>query len=189
MAGQRPKTARTVAMIVLSGFDPKKTYAAPILNKLLGQTEQKQRATDLVFGTIRNTRAIDMVIAKLADCPVQRIPAKLLGIIRTAAYELIYSPQTGEHSVVNEAVENAKKIAGRKQTGFVNAVLRQLTRQIKNRQIPLSDADVKRTLPQTLSAGCEFDVDILPGPKASPCLLYTSPSPRDRTRSRMPSSA
>ena len=24
---------------------------------------------------------------------------------------------------------------------------------------------------------------------ASPCLLYTSPSPRDRTRSRMPSSA
>ena len=25
--------------------------------------------------------------------------------------------------------------------------------------------------------------------KATPCLLYTSPSPRDRTRSRMPSSA
>ena len=25
--------------------------------------------------------------------------------------------------------------------------------------------------------------------KASACLLYTSPSPRDRTRSRMPSSA
>jgi len=25
--------------------------------------------------------------------------------------------------------------------------------------------------------------------QASPCLLYTSPSPRDRTRSRMPSSA
>ena len=27
------------------------------------------------------------------------------------------------------------------------------------------------------------------GPEASTCLLYTSPSPRDRTRSRMPSSA
>ena len=26
-------------------------------------------------------------------------------------------------------------------------------------------------------------------PKKNPCLLYTSPSPRDRTRSRMPSSA
>ena len=29
----------------------------------------------------------------------------------------------------------------------------------------------------------------LPEPIESPCLLYTSPSPRDRTRSRMPSSA
>ena len=28
-----------------------------------------------------------------------------------------------------------------------------------------------------------------PEPSSSPCLLYTSPSPRDRTRSRMPSSA
>ena len=27
------------------------------------------------------------------------------------------------------------------------------------------------------------------GPESSGCLLYTSPSPRDRTRSRMPSSA
>ena len=28
-----------------------------------------------------------------------------------------------------------------------------------------------------------------PAALAGPCLLYTSPSPRDRTRSRMPSSA
>ena len=28
-----------------------------------------------------------------------------------------------------------------------------------------------------------------PGERVVPCLLYTSPSPRDRTRSRMPSSA
>ena len=28
-----------------------------------------------------------------------------------------------------------------------------------------------------------------PSPKTTACLLYTSPSPRDRTRSRMPSSA
>ena len=32
-------------------------------------------------------------------------------------------------------------------------------------------------------------VDLDPQGNASTCLLYTSPSPRDRTRSRMPSSA
>ena len=31
--------------------------------------------------------------------------------------------------------------------------------------------------------------DSLKGGKSISCLLYTSPSPRDRTRSRMPSSA
>ena len=32
-------------------------------------------------------------------------------------------------------------------------------------------------------------IEILRHPGNGPCLLYTSPSPRDRTRSRMPSSA
>ena len=34
-----------------------------------------------------------------------------------------------------------------------------------------------------------FDNSIEPPAPNTPCLLYTSPSPRDRTRSRMPSSA
>ena len=41
--------------------------------------------------------------------------------------------------------------------------------------------------------GVTFADDTIPGIVSSanvtPCLLYTSPSPRDRTRSRMPSSA
>ena len=40
------------------------------------------------------------------------------------------------------------------------------------------------TLQIALESGLSFDVDL-----SSICLLYTSPSPRDRTRSRMPSSA
>lgn len=162
--------ARTIATTVLNKFDadPKQDYAGPILNKLLRQTNEKQRATDLVFGTIRNRSAIDMVIAKLADCPAERIPAKLLNIIRIGAYELIYSPQTAEYAIVNEAVENTKAIVGKKQVGFVNALLRQITRHIQNRQIPLSDTNTQRTLPQTPSTGCEFDTDILPNSKDSP---------------------
>jgi len=34
-----------------------------------------------------------------------------------------------------------------------------------------------------------MDTDRYKGPTKRGCLLYTSPSPRDRTRSRMPSSA
>ena len=48
---------------------------------------------------------------------------------------------------------------------------------------------------ETTPGGREYYVHKLTGwatyqkPQPLPCLLYTSPSPRDRTRSRMPSSA
>ena len=38
-------------------------------------------------------------------------------------------------------------------------------------------------------ARIERELEEVPSEALLPCLLYTSPSPRDRTRSRMPSSA
>jgi 16S rRNA (cytosine967-C5)-methyltransferase len=168
MADQKIKTARNIAVTVLNQFDSTGNYVGPILDKLLAQAEEKQRATDIVFGCVRNLKTIDMVVTKLADCPIERIPAKVLNVIRVGAYELIYLPATAEYAIVNEAVENAKAVVGKKQTAFVNAVLRQIARHIQNRQIPLSRANTQRTLPQTSSTGCEFDTDILPNPKDSP---------------------
>ncbi|MFB0524434.1 MAG: 16S rRNA (cytosine(967)-C(5))-methyltransferase RsmB [Phycisphaerae bacterium] len=163
-----PKSARHVAIIVLNKFNPKRNYASQILNKLLDETNEKQRATDLVYGTIRNRNVIDTVIATFSGRPVERIPAKLLNIIRIGAFELIYSPETPEYSIVNEAVENTKAVSGRKQTSFVNAVLRQITRHISNRRIQLSQANLKATLPQTPFTGCEFDTCFLPDSTEQP---------------------
>jgi 16S rRNA (cytosine967-C5)-methyltransferase len=168
MALRDIQTARTIAIEALSRFDPKRNYAGPILDKLLPKTDERQRATDLVFGTIRNRLAIDTVIAKLSRCPVERIPAKLLNILRVAAYELIYSPATAEYSIVDEAAENTKVVAGKKQVGFVNAVLRQIARLITNRQSPLNGANVTRTLPQSPTTGCELAIAFLPDPQAQP---------------------
>jgi len=162
MPNAKPKSARKIAAMVLNKFDPIKNYASDILNQLIHQTEEKQRATDLVFGTIRNLNAIDMIIEISADCPVERISAQLLNIIRIGAYELIYSPKTVEYAIVNEAVENAKAIAGKKQTNFVNAVLRQITRNIQNRQTLLSQAERTKILPHNTETGCEFKTQILP---------------------------
>jgi len=193
MAGLKPKSARTIAIKVLNQCDPKRNYIGTVLDKLLQQTDEKQRATDLVLGTIRYRRAIDTVISTFSARPPERIPDELLNIIRIGTYELIYSPATGQHSIVNEAVENAKILLGKKQVGFVNAVLRQITRHITNRQIELSQTNPKRTLYQPRTnwrrcgrfeissttdlswwnnwcgaTGCEFDRDFLPDPESSP---------------------
>ena len=171
MPDQSLKPARKIAIEVLNQFDPKRNYAAPILNKLLQHTDEKQRATDLVFGSIRNRVVLDRVIAKLSGQPVVRIDARLLSILQIAAFELIYSPETPEYSIVNEAVENAKAIGGKKQVGFVNAVLRQTTRHIANRRASLAEANLRNTIPQTAATGCEFDppaADLLPDYETSP---------------------
>ena len=58
--------------------------------------------------------------------------------------------------------------------------------------IDLNDASVKKLLAKAKRRGY-ITVDelneALPQDQMNTCLLYTSPSPRDRTRSRMPSSA
>jgi len=168
MPGQPKKTARLVAAEVLNQLNMKISYAGPILNKLARQSAEKQRATDLVYGTIRNRRAIDAVIKKLADCRTERISFRVLNIIRVGVYELLYCPQMPQHAIVNEAVENAKAISVGKQTGFINAVLRQVTRQIKNRQADLAKSEHASTLPQDPSMGCQFHAEILPDPTDSP---------------------
>jgi 16S rRNA (cytosine967-C5)-methyltransferase len=173
MASKNLKTARVIAVNVLNRFDPKHNYAGPILDELLNQTNEKQRATDLVFGTIRNRSTIDTTITIFTNRLVKQIPKSLLNIIRVAVLEIIYSPDTPEYSIVNEAVENSKTVGGKKQVGFVNAVLRQITGHIKSRQSRLSEADPRKTLAQTPQFGCEFDRCFLPNPKTSPADYFS----------------
>ncbi len=154
--------ARFITAQVLGRFEPERDYASEILNKMLDNTDQRQRATDLVFGTLRNLKAIDTVINAFSGCPVKRIQKKLQSIIRVGCYEIIYTPYTAEHSIVNEAAQNVKAISGQKQVGFINALLRQIIRHITNRQIPLPKANTGRILPQSIETGCEFDSDFLP---------------------------
>jgi len=170
MFPQASRNARSIAAetLVRFGRDRVHNRIDQILNNLLALTEQRQKATDLVFGSVRNHLAIDMIIEKFTAQPTKRIEQQLLNIIRIAVYELVYCPASAQYAIVNEAVENAKTIAGRKQTGFVNAALRQITRHIKNRQSALSGGDIRKTLPQTIETGCLFDTEILPEPKNSP---------------------
>ncbi len=178
MAGQHLKPARILALEVLNRFDKvassEHIYVSAILNPLLDQTNEKQRTTDLVFGTIRNRFTIDTIIAKLTDCPPERIPKKIHNIIRIGAYELIYCPTTAQYAVVNEAAESTNEIAGRKQVGFVNAILRELTRHITDRQAPLSQADFEKIIPRTVTTGCKFDCPILSDPRTAPADYFSA---------------
>lgn len=167
MSVPKSRSARAIAAEVLRGFDPTREYAGPALDRLLGQTEERQRATDLVYGTLRNLTSLDAVIAEFSGRQVARIDPPLLSILRIGAYELAYSPATPIYSIVNEAVNSVEQVAGKKQTGFVNAILRQIARHIKDRQVDPAQASPRQTLIQTPQTGCQFDTDFLPDPQTA----------------------
>ncbi len=182
---QPSSTARLIAMQVLNQWDRSQSrandssgshrlYAGEILDKLLDQTPQRQRATDLTFGTIRNRAAIDIVLAIIAETPPKRIKPDLINIVRIGIYELIYQPQTPDYSIINEAAENTKTLAGRKQVGFINAVLRRVASNIVNRRVTLSDANPRKTLPHDAYTGCEFAKCLLPDPDTAAAEYFSS---------------
>ena len=68
--------------------------------------------------------------------------------------------------------------------------LHRVERRQRQRCIRDSLADLRRIAEFFPTPGYEYQLDPAYEPEhASACLLYTSPSPRDRTRSCMPSSA
>ena len=168
-----PTTARSIALKVLDKFKPAKHDAAGLLSGMINKTDQKGQATDLVFGTIRNRSLIDHILAKVANTPIERINRRLVNIIRIGVYELVFASQTAEYAIVNEAANLTSEIAGKKQTGFVNAVLRNIGRSIEQRCVPLESSDTLRSVPASLEEGCLFKDNILPNPKTDPSVYYS----------------
>lgn len=162
-----PSTARQIAAKILAGTRKEKQFAA---ESLYGRNdiENKPAATDLVMGVLRNSAMIDTIVSKITGQAVNHFQIKLLDIIRVAVYELVYCPQTADYAIVNEAVNYATKISGGKGAGFVNAVLRKIQGHIINRETRLGQPDIRRTVPQTPQAGCEFDIEMLPDRNGSP---------------------
>lgn len=167
LRASQPLPARRVAMDVLNQCDPSRQLVHAVLQKNISRTDERQRCTDLVLGVIRNRRAIDAVIERFGHRPVERIARPLASGVRLAAFELVYCPLTPLHAIVYEAVEVLKDGAGPKQAGFVNAVLRQVTGHIANRQARLLHVDPRQAIPTDKEYGCIFDSPFLPDPKAS----------------------
>lgn len=91
-------------------------------------------ARELFFGTIKFSRQLDYYISffqrtKELDCKLQQI-------LRLAFYQLIHTPNIPEYAVISEAVELTHKHFSKKQPGFINAVLRNYTRNRKRVKLP-----------------------------------------------------
>lgn len=123
--------ARRIALDVILAVRDSDAYANLLLPVRLERaklsTADAGLATELTYGTLRMQGYYDAVIALAAARPVEKIDPAVLDVLRLACHQLL-SLRVANHAAVDESVELAKTVGSRSAVGFVNGVLRTITR-------------------------------------------------------------
>lgn len=91
---------------------------------------------ELTANTLRWRNLLDALIRQCSDRPLNEIHEAALTVLRVAAFELRWHTSVPEHAVLHEAVETVRALRQGRAAGFVNAVLRTMTRKKGTLQLP-----------------------------------------------------
>lgn len=113
------------------------------LDGALARLDERDRALlrELVLGTLRWLRRLDHVLVQASERELAAIDSELLGLLRVAAYQLLFLTRVPAHAVVSEAVAQAHGRSHRGGVSFVNAVLRRIARNPVLAAWPVAEAD------------------------------------------------
>ena len=91
------------------------------------------KAKRFVEGVTTHQATLDGYLDEVSNnWPVHRMPAVDRSVLRLAAYELAYEPDTPKAVVISEAVVLAKKYSTQRSGAFVNGVLATLARMLRS---------------------------------------------------------
>lgn len=95
----------------------------------------KERALEICLGVVHHRKDIDLAIAEASEhWKVERLAAVERNVLRIAAYELLFEPDTPAEVAIDEAVEVARRFASEKSPAFVNGVLDVVARNARARR-------------------------------------------------------
>jgi 16S rRNA (cytosine967-C5)-methyltransferase len=123
--------ARVAALRVLQAVGADRTdLPAALANARTHLADERDRAllVELAAGTLRWLGAIDHVIARTAKRPLARLDPEVRDVLRLGVYQLLHLDRVPAAAIVDDAVEMTRKAGKSSAAGFVNAVLRQVSR-------------------------------------------------------------
>ena len=118
--------------------------------------EKKERAfiTRVVDGTLEHMMEIDYIINQFSKVKVNKMKPVIRMILRSSVYQMKYMDSVPDSAVCNEAVKLATKKGFVNLKGFVNGVLRSISRGLDDVKYPEKETDlvsyisVKYSLPE-----------------------------------------
>ncbi len=124
--------ARKVAVLALGKIFVDGAYSNIAVNSHLKEADltpaDKAFATALIYGVLDRKITLDYVISSFIKTPIKKLSPFTLNVLRTAVYQIMFMDKIPESAAVNEAVKLIKKSKESRNSGFVNAVLRNVLR-------------------------------------------------------------
>jgi len=130
--------ARVAAFDILQAVSAGRTDLPSALaqaRESLDDERDRALAGEIATGVLRNRSAIDYLIATFARRAIDRLDPEVVTILRLSSYQLLHLTRVPASAIVDDAVDLARRARKRSAMGFVNAVLRSLSRG--RRELPL----------------------------------------------------
>lgn len=125
------KNSREVAFQVLSNVLYRGAHSNKSIEELtrnLEDVRDRNFVRELVYGVLENNIYIEYIISKMSNVRLDRIHKDIFIILKIGIYQLIFMDGVLDRAAVYETVELAKKEGNKGSIGYVNGVLRNISR-------------------------------------------------------------
>lgn len=126
---------RGIILDALMQITEEESYSHIVLRQVLERyqyLDKRDRAfiSRVTEGTLEQLLRLDYIIESFSKVPVYNMKPFIRNLLRMSVYQLVYMDSVPDSAVVNEAVKLAQKRGFYNLKGFVNGVLRTISRQI-----------------------------------------------------------
>lgn len=133
------KSARQLVFEALMRIEKDFSYSNITLDNILSESALSDRdkafSAMLFYGTVEKKLLLDYNLSQLSDKPVNKLDKEVLVILRMGMYQIYFMDSVPDSAAVNESAVLCKGNNLYSAVSFVNAVLRNLTRN-KTLQLP-----------------------------------------------------
>lgn len=128
---------RELALKIIYKIDVEEAYSNIVLNEMLKQNKNTLKLTEkdigliseIVYGVITWKLTLDEIIKKYSKIKLKKISPWILNILRMSIYQIIFLDKIPKSAAVNEGVNLAKRYGHKSSSGFVNAILRKVSKK------------------------------------------------------------
>lgn len=141
---------RGTAVKIINRIERSDAYLDKLLDAELKSDElshqDKALLAELVHGVIRWQGKLDWLLNRFTHGNFAKSETHVKNALRVALYQILFLDRLPHYAAVNEAVEFVKRLRNDKAAGLVNAVLRNIIRNLQNLQWPKAEEDILQYL-------------------------------------------